>query len=47
MSKYFQETKPYESIFSNERDGYSPKKKRNKDDDDDDSDYDPNWVENF
>ena len=46
MSKYFQETKPYESIFSNERDSYSPKKKRNKDDDDD-SDYDPNWVENF
>jgi len=47
MSKYFQETKPYESIFNNERDSYSPKKKKNKDDDDDDSDYDPNWIENF
>ena len=46
MSKYFQETKPYESIFNNERDSYSPKKKKNKDDDDD-SDYDPNWIENF
>ena len=45
-SKYFQETKPYESILRNEKEVYSPKKKKNRDTDDD-SDYDPNWVENF
>ena len=49
MSKYFQETKTYESIFKDEKDSISVtnKKKKKQEDDDDDSDYDPNWIENF
>jgi cGMP-dependent protein kinase len=48
MSKYFQETKTYESIFKDEKDiSYSPSKKKKNKEEDDDSDYDPNWVEVF
>ena len=48
MSKYFQETKTYESIFKDEKDiSYSPSRKKKNKEEDDDSDYDPNWVEVF
>ena len=48
MSKYFQETKTYESIFKDEKDiSYSPGRKKKNKEEDDDSDYDPNWVEVF
>ena len=48
-SKYFQETKAYESIFKDEKDSnsYSPSRKKKAKEEDDDSDYDPNWVEVF
>ena len=49
MSKYFQETKTYESIFKDEKDSnvFSPSKKKKNKEEDEDSDYDPNWVEVF
>jgi len=47
LSKFLTEKKePYENIFKNEKDSYSPKKKKTSEEDDD-SDYDPNWVEVF
>jgi cGMP-dependent protein kinase len=47
LSKFLTEKKePYESIFKNEKDTYSPKKKKMSEEDED-SDYDPNWVEVF
>ena len=49
MSKYFQETKTYESIFNNEKESNinSPSKRKKNKEEDDDSDYDPNWIEVF
>ena len=47
LSKFLTEKKePYESIFKNEKDTYSPKRKKASVGDED-SDYDPNWVEVF
>ena len=48
MSKYFKETKPYESIFINEKESLcSPGRKRINKDEDGYSDYNPNWMEVF
>ena len=47
MSKYFQETKNYESIFKDEKESYSPIRKKKSQEEDDESDYDPNWVKAF
>jgi cGMP-dependent protein kinase len=47
LSKFLTEKKdPYESIFKNEKEISSPKKKK-ANEEDEDSDYDPNWVEAF
>ena len=47
LSKFLIEKKePYENIFKNEKDTFSPKKKKTSEEDED-SDYDPNWIEAF
>ena len=47
MSKYFQEIKPYESIFKEESSICSPSKQKRNKEEDEDSDYDPNWIDVF
>ena len=47
MNRYFQETKPYESIFKEESSICSPNKQKRNKEEDDDSDYDPNWIDVF
>ena len=49
LTRYFKETKPYESIFKIEKQStiHSINKRRRNKDEDEDSDYDPNWMEIF
>ena len=46
LSKYLKNTEPYESIFRDEKEANSPKKKKTKDEEDN-SDYNPKWIEIF
>ena len=48
ISKFFKETKTYESVLKEEKETIlGSKKKRKKTDDDENSDYDPNWIDVF
>ena len=47
LSKFFKETKPYESILKEDKESTPKHKKKKKNDDDENDDYNPNWFEEF